>query len=64
MTCDSKRGTWDYDRARRTFTLTESKPWRIRIIGCRETTLFGRDQSLITYVIERAAPFESAALRR
>lgn len=64
MTCDSKSGTWHYDRARRTFTLTEAKPWRIRIVGCRETTLFGRDQSLITYVIERAAPFESPAPAR
>jgi TPR repeat protein len=57
MTCEEAAGTWHYDRARRTLTIGREKPWRIRLIGCRETALFGRDQSLVTYVIERAAPF-------
>jgi hypothetical protein len=57
MTCESAGGTWHYDRTRRTLTLALAKTWRIRMIGCRETTLFGRDQALVTYVIERAAPF-------
>lgn len=57
MTCEDGSGTWHYDRARRTLTIAQAKPWRIRLIGCRETALFGRDQALITYVIERAAPF-------
>lgn len=61
MTCDAASGTWHYDRARRTLTLALAKTWRIRLIGCRETTLFGRDQALVTYVIERAAPFKGAA---
>jgi hypothetical protein len=56
--CEGERGTWNYDSAHRTFTVTRSKCWRIRLIGCRETTLFGRDQHLVTYVIERAAPFK------
>jgi hypothetical protein len=64
MTCDGASGIWDYDRARRVLTLTQDKQWRIRLIGSRETTLFGRDQSLVTYVIERAAPFKSSALAR
>ena len=61
MTCEAGGGTWHYDRARRTLTISQKKPWRIRIIGCRETTLFGRDQTLVTYVIERAAPFGGLA---
>jgi hypothetical protein len=61
MTCEESRGTWHYDRARRVLTLSHAKPWRVRVIGCRETTLFGRDQHLITYVIERAAPFKRPA---
>jgi hypothetical protein len=68
MTSGATSGTWHYDRARRTFTLTQAKAWRIRLVGCRETTLFGRDQSLVTYVIERAAPcqrsFVAGALGR
>ena len=61
MTCEAQGGTWHYDRARRTLTvaLTQGKPWRVRILGCRETSLFGRDQSLVTYVIERAAPYRA-----
>jgi TPR repeat protein len=58
MATATSSGTWHYDRTRRTLTLASPKPWRIRLIGCRETTLFGRDQHLVTYVIERAAPFK------
>jgi hypothetical protein len=62
MTCEGEGegegGTWHYDRSRRVLTLSQPKPWRIRVIGCRETALFGRDQALVTYVIERAAPFK------
>jgi TPR repeat protein len=50
------QGTWSYDAARTTLTLQHDEIWRIRVLGCRETTLFGRDQRLVTYVIERAAP--------
>jgi hypothetical protein len=52
-------GTWHYDRAHRTLTLGLglARPLRIRLLGCRQTTLFGRDQHLVTYVIERAAPY-------
>lgn len=65
MTCEALGGTWHYDRDGRCLTLTQTTPWRIRILGCRETTLFGRDQNRVTYVIERAAPFKAnAALKR
>lgn len=64
LASDAGSGTWHYDRARRTLTISLAKPWRIRLIGCRETTLFGRDQALVTYVIERAAPFRAPARER
>jgi hypothetical protein len=62
-TCEGKPGKWAYDCVHRTLTLVGAKSWRVRLIGSRETTLFGRDQHLVTYVIERAAPFKGIVAR-
>jgi hypothetical protein len=59
----SLEGDWSYDRASTTLTLQHAETWRIRILGCRETTLFGRDQRMVTYIIERAAPFSRPTSR-
>jgi hypothetical protein len=51
------KGCWAYDRGNATLTLQHGETWRIRILGCRETTLFGRDQRMVNYILERSAPF-------
>jgi hypothetical protein len=57
LSSSTLKGCWAYDRGNATLTLQHAETWRIRILGCRETTLFGRDPRLVTYILERAAPF-------
>jgi hypothetical protein len=49
-------GLWSYDRAHRTVTLAHHETWRVRIVGCRESTLFGRDARGAPCIVERAGP--------
>jgi TPR repeat protein len=49
-------GLWSYDHARRTVTLAHHETWRVRILGCRESTLFGRDARGAACILERTGP--------
>jgi hypothetical protein len=49
-------GLWSYDRMRATATFAHTETWRVRLLACRESTLFGRQAGGVTYVLERMAP--------
>jgi hypothetical protein len=49
-------GLWSYDAARRIVTLAHHETWHVRIVACRETTLFGQDARGAPCIIERTLP--------
>lgn len=49
-------GLWSYDSARHIVTLAHHETWRVRILGCRDTTLFGQDARGALCIIERTGP--------
>lgn len=49
-------GLWSYDPSRRTVTLAHHETWRVRILGCRESALFGRDARGAPCILERTGP--------
>jgi hypothetical protein len=49
-------GLWSYDPARRIVTLAHHETWRVRILACRDTTLFGEDAAGAPCIIERTGP--------
>lgn len=49
-------GLWSYDQGRRTVTLAHHETWRVRILGCRDSTLFGRDAQGAPCILERTGP--------
>ena len=50
------QGLWSYDRVQRTVTLAHHETWRVRIVACRETALFGRDARGAPCILERTGP--------
>jgi TPR repeat protein len=49
-------GLWSFDAARRVLTLAHQQTWRVRIVACRESLLFGRDAGGVPCTLERAGP--------
>jgi hypothetical protein len=49
-------GLWSYDPARRIVSLAHHETWRVRILACRDTTLFGVDAAGCPCIIERTGP--------
>jgi len=49
-------GLWSYDAGRRTVTLAHHETWRVRILACRDSTLYGRDTRGAPCILERTGP--------
>jgi hypothetical protein len=52
----SLNGLWSYDRVRATVTFAHRETWRVRLLGCRDSVLFGRQAPGLAYTLERMAP--------
>jgi hypothetical protein len=54
-------GLWSFDRAHRVLTLAHRETWRVRILACRESMLFGRDSQGASCTLERVGPISLPA---
>lgn len=50
------QGLWSFDRAHRVLTLAHRETWRVRVLACRESLLFGRDARGAGCTLERVGP--------